>query len=94
MNHDILKKFILPQIGRMNWEGFDKDNIGSIMSLQSKFLKYIESRNADRLCSYLAFCMQEWDAIDSCPLDRKMLERAARIIEQEKGERNGRIIQE
>jgi hypothetical protein len=60
---------ILPLVGRCSFGTFNSDNFGHVMSLQTKIIKHIQNRNAEKLAMYIAFCVQEWNDLGKCPID-------------------------
>ena len=80
MNPTILK-YVIPLVGKVKLEGFDASKVGNALSLQVKIQKHVMARNAESLKKYLAFCIQEWPNIDNCPVDRKLIGQAIRVIQ-------------
>lgn len=77
----VIYHHVLPVVGKVRWPGFQKNNFGSLVSLRYKFVKHIQSRNADKLIYYLAFCIQQWPKFSDCPIDRELIDGAIRVIE-------------
>jgi hypothetical protein len=76
----IIQDKVLPWVGSIVMEEFDKSNVGHAFSLEMKFYKHLRERNVYKLTLYLAFCIQEWPNIDSCPLDINVIRDAVNII--------------
>lgn len=82
--HSVIYNHVLPLVGKVQWTGFQKNNLGSLVSLTNKFVKHVSSRNADKLIKYLAFCIQEWPKFSDCPIDKELIDGAIRVIDQER----------
>jgi len=76
----VVSEHIIPLVGTVSWCGFNKDTLGSILSLQSKLIKWTKERNLDKLKEYLAFCIQQWPVHDKCPIDQRIINQAIDIV--------------
>ena len=76
----IIEEQVMPLVGTVKWEGFDKEALGSIMSLQSKLSKHVLNINKKKLRRYLALCVQEWPEVKKCPIDVKLLKQAIQAL--------------
>ena len=80
--NSIIQKHVMPLVGTMKWDGFDKTRFGNLISLQNKLIKHTTSRNIDKLCNYLAFCIQQWPVFAECPIDRIVIDNAIKTIRE------------
>jgi hypothetical protein len=78
----VIYKHVLPLVGRVHWDGFNKDHFGSVLSLRTKIVKHIAQRNGEKLCKYIALCMTEWKSSKECPIESELIKEALEIIEK------------
>ncbi len=76
----IINKHVLPLVGRVKHDVFDAKKLVNIMRLQMKIIKHTSSRNMEKVKMYLAFCIQQWRTVRSCPVDREVLKKAIYLL--------------
>jgi len=64
----------------LDLEGLDKNKFGHILSLQTKLEKHLHAGNDSRVRDYLITIRCIWPDMHECPIDVKVLKRAARFL--------------
>ena len=70
------EKHILPLVGKVSLSGFDKEKGGHVLSIQFKLIKHVQNGNVKKIKEYIAFLVQQWPDLNSCPIDQKLIKRA------------------
>jgi hypothetical protein len=79
--NQIIQRQVLPLVGKVKWDGFNRNSFGNLASLQMKFLKHTRNGDAEKLKKYLALCIQEWPKFEDCPVNRRLIDDALHVIE-------------
>lgn len=80
----VIQHHVLPLVGKVKFPGFNKNSFGSMLSLQTKIVNHISIKNSEKLKEYLAFCIQTWPNLSTCPLDIRIINKAVEVIKEVK----------
>ena len=77
----IIMDEIMPLVGHIKWDGFNKNSFRSIFGLQNKLIQYTnQTPNPEKLKECLALCIQNWPGLSECPISNDIIENAVDCI--------------